>query len=333
MILLLVGILITGCGSVEKVEETTGNLSAEELKEAVVIVNDQFMPVEEFKQEYDYRIKLYVSTNGEEILKTQHNGVSFLDMLKSRIAKEEIYHLLVSDYLKKQGFTVETQQVDDALTKLKESIHANPETESFYNKIGLTDDYYRIQIVKDFYNKEFITQIKAEATEDEQEIKALSKTKPILVKARNILVDNQELALELKEKVEQGESFAELAMDYSLDPGSKDKGGDLGYFTKYDVEKTIADAAFSLPTGTVSEPLVTQLGYVIIQVEDQKTLDQIKQEEKDEVLLNTYRSIIIEDVSSALYIKKIKAMEEQATIEIYLDKVESDWETQETTTE
>jgi len=62
--------------------------------------------------------------------------------------------------------------------------------------------------------------------------------------------------------------FAELAKQYSKDPGSANKGGDLDYFARGAMVKPFEDAAFSLALGKLSELVETEFGYHIIQITD-----------------------------------------------------------------
>jgi len=92
------------------------------------------------------------------------------------------------------------------------------------------------------------------------------------VKARHILVDSEALAKEIITKLEGGEDFAKLARENSKDPGNKDEGGDLGWFTQQQMVPEFGDAAFALAKGEMSKtPVKTQFGYHIIKVEDKRT--------------------------------------------------------------
>jgi peptidyl-prolyl cis-trans isomerase D len=102
-------------------------------------------------------------------------------------------------------------------------------------------------------------------------------TRPEQVHVRHILISAPENASD-KEKAEakaetvekqlkQGGDFAALAKQYSDDPGSKDKGGDLGFFTRGQMVKPFEDAAFKLKPGQISDPVETRFGYHIIKLE------------------------------------------------------------------
>lgn len=89
------------------------------------------------------------------------------------------------------------------------------------------------------------------------------------VRASHILVDTKQEADSLKSRIDKGESFEELAKEYSKCPSGQ-KGGDLGYFERGQMVPEFDQAAFSLPVGKVSEPVQTQFGWHLIKVVDKK---------------------------------------------------------------
>ncbi len=74
----------------------------------------------------------------------------------------------------------------------------------------------------------------------------------------------------LKEVKKPGAKFDELAKKYSEDTATKDKGGDLGWIVRHQTMPEIERAAFSLPKGSVSDVIQTQLGFYIIKVTDRE---------------------------------------------------------------
>jgi len=80
-------------------------------------------------------------------------------------------------------------------------------------------------------------------------------------------------AQSILDRVHKGEDFAKLAQEYSDDPGSKTKGGDLGYFSKGMMTPPFEQAAFSLKPGEVSGLVETEFGFHIIKVEDHRAGD------------------------------------------------------------
>src|ERR1700731_2960574 len=89
------------------------------------------------------------------------------------------------------------------------------------------------------------------------------------VHARHILVETEDEAKAVKEELNKGADFAELAKKKSKDPGASD-GGDLGFFTKDQMVPEFSAVAFSLEPGKISDPVKTQFGWHIIKVEEKR---------------------------------------------------------------
>ena len=94
--------------------------------------------------------------------------------------------------------------------------------------------------------------------------------KPEQIRARHILVADIKTANDVEAKLKGGAKFEDLAKQYSTDPSSKDKGGELGFFGKGQMVPAFQDAAFSSPVGKITAPVKSPFGYHIIQVEEKK---------------------------------------------------------------
>ncbi len=122
------------------------------------------------------------------------------------------------------------------------------------DKLAGADMHISEQEVKDFYR-------------DHQEEFRLGER----VRARMILVSSRADADTVYETLQQpGSDFAGLAKALSMDPSTKDQGGDMGYFEREDYAKEIADVAFSLEVGQLSKVFKAPDGYCILKVEDRK---------------------------------------------------------------
>jgi len=88
------------------------------------------------------------------------------------------------------------------------------------------------------------------------------------VHARHILLNSEEEANQVLEKLRRGEDFAQLARQFSLDNFTRESGGDLGFFPKglSALPPEVEDAAFSLEPGQISGVIKSYFGYHIIQV-------------------------------------------------------------------
>jgi peptidyl-prolyl cis-trans isomerase D len=114
--------------------------------------------------------------------------------------------------------------------------------------------------------------------------------------------------LDLKEMLAEGDDFAALAKEYSQDPGTASKGGDLGWFGKGEMVKSFADAAFSLNIGETSDPVKTPYGWHLIKVYDRK------EEKKEPKVLASH--ILIKVTPSDETIELTKAQAENFVDEV-----------------
>jgi len=80
----------------------------------------------------------------------------------------------------------------------------------------------------------------------------------------------KKIADELLARIKKDESFEALAKEYSKDPGSASKGGDLGFFGKGVMDKAFEETVFGMKMGEVSEPVKSAFGYHIIKLTDIK---------------------------------------------------------------
>jgi peptidyl-prolyl cis-trans isomerase C len=83
------------------------------------------------------------------------------------------------------------------------------------------------------------------------------------VRASHILVPTLNEAVELKAKIDSGESFATLAQQHSKCPSGQ-RSGDIGEFGPGQMVPPFESATFNTPIGQVSEPVQTQFGYHLI---------------------------------------------------------------------
>ncbi|HXL22041.1 MAG TPA: peptidylprolyl isomerase [Candidatus Dormibacteraeota bacterium] len=98
-------------------------------------------------------------------------------------------------------------------------------------------------------------------------------------------------AEDVLKQVKKGGKFDELAKKYSEDPGTRDKGGDLGWIVEKQTVPEFQTAAFSLPKGQVSDLVKTQYGFHIIKVLDKETahtkpFDEVKDTLRAPLMLN-----------------------------------------------
>jgi len=130
--------------------------------------------------------------------------------------------------------------------------------------------YYELRALRDvFFQREVREKLTDEALKQLYDERIGNAEPEPEVKARHILVETEDEAKAIVEKLEGGADFAELAKAESTGPSSAN-GGDLGFFTKDQMVGPFAEAAFAMQTGEVSAPVKTRFGWHVIKVEDKR---------------------------------------------------------------
>lgn len=212
--------------------------------------------------------------------------------------------LLIQDATKRK-IVVDAREVEAELAKVKANF---PQSEDVFNKMlnnaGFTIVTLRTDIrnqltVRKVVDRDFSPKVKItdEAVADFYGKNTSRFAWPEQTHARHILImlkpeatDDEKKAAESKAgdllaRVQKGEDFAALAKGNSDDPGSKEQGGDLGFFPKGMMVPQFEEVAFTLKPGEVSKVISTPYGYHIIKCEEKRDagtapLDQVKDDIK-----------------------------------------------------
>jgi parvulin-like peptidyl-prolyl isomerase len=142
-----------------------------------------------------------------------------------------------------------------------------------YSGLGLNDAQFRYIF---FESGLYSDRVKAKVTAD-------IKHEEEQVWARHILVADETVANQIRTQLVAGDDFETLAAKDSIDTGSKDKGGDLGWFARGKMVAEFENAAFSLKVGEISPPIKSTYGYHIIQVLGHEVRPLTEQEYTDAV--------------------------------------------------
>jgi peptidyl-prolyl cis-trans isomerase C len=114
-------------------------------------------------------------------------------------------------------------------------------------------------------------------------------------RARHVLVQTEDFAKAVIARINKGERFEDAAKRDSLD-GSKERGGDLGWFTPQTMVKPFADAVMALKKGEMTQaPVQSQFGWHVIKLEDTRDVqpppfDQVKDQLNNVVLAKKFKT-------------------------------------------
>jgi peptidyl-prolyl cis-trans isomerase C len=189
-------------------------------------------------------------------------------------------------YAEEQGITVSESEVNQEIETIKDQISEQAQAQGMslgreeaftqaLQQAGLTEEELRAQLRDQLPVQKVQERVvgDAEASQEEverfyEENKELQFTTPEQRCARHILFnkDQRAKAEEVKGQLQNGADFAELAREFSQDPGSAENGGDLGCLGQGETVPNFEEALFNAEEGEIVGPIETEFGYHVIEV-------------------------------------------------------------------
>lgn len=261
--------------------------------------------IKEFVKQKGYKytilsmfLVLIISITGcskESVVAKIDNNVITKDELYNVLVEqngEQVLESLISEKVieleaEKEKVEVSEEEIQKELDELKEAYGG----EEVFNQ-AMTTYGYTLEALKDniTMNIKLKKLIEPTISISEEEISSYFEmnketfSQEEQVKASHILVETEEKAKEVIEKLKAGEDFVELAKQYSLDESNKESGGELGFFSRGQMVTEFEEAAFSLNSNEISDPVKTDYGYHIIKSEEKKEAKEADYEEnKDSI--------------------------------------------------
>lgn len=247
----------------------------------------------------------------EKIMTSKAGDVTkseFYQEMKDSVG-EQAMQMMVLEKVLEDKYKVDDKKVDEEFNKNKEQLGDN--FEAFLAQQGQTPDSFKKMIRLQMLQEAALTD-GVEVTDEELE-KRIEENKTE-INARHILVEDEETAKEVKEKLDKGEDFAKVAKEYSTDPGSKEEGGDLDWFGYGVMVPEFWEAAYALEPGTISEPVQSDHGFHIIEVKEkrQKDDEKITDEKKEELR----HEILMEKADDSELLTKVSKLVKDADVKI-----------------
>ncbi|MBY0011087.1 peptidylprolyl isomerase [Paenibacillus typhae] len=240
------------------------------------------------------------TVNGTDITKAQ-----LYDKLVEAGGESTLQNLitttLVDQEAKKANITVTDEDINAEIEDLKTQFGGEDALNSALAQSSMTLDDLKAQMP---LQVEIRKLLEPKVTVTDEDIKTYFNDNKATfnqeeeVQASHILVATKEEADAIVKQLKDGADFATLAQEKSSDTGSKDKGGDLGFFKKGDMVTEFSDAAFALKVGETSGAVKTDYGYHVIKVTDRKEAHEYTLEEKKEEIKKTLISQKVSEMSS-----------------------------------
>ena len=282
----------------------------------IALVNDTTV----LRQDLDREMKLVslrLSRQGQPI------DAQGLKRYEGQLRETLINRALLLQQSQALGIDVNPSLVTKALDAFKAGFQNAEDYTRSLREMGFTEEEMTGQIknglvIKTLIDKEVIDTL----TVSDGQIRSFYDDNPDLfrrpeqVKASHILVQVPESADEarkaqaqaairaLKQRIDNGEDFATLAMDHSACP-SKAKGGDLGFFGREEMVAPFSEAAFALQPGQVSDVVTTRFGYHLIRVTERQAEEAMAYNDVKDAIATRLRQEQ-EEKRIAAYIEKLK---------------------------
>ncbi len=222
----------------------------------VAVVDGEAISTAAYRQELSRA--LYMVTGQYQVDWNDPQNQAPLPGLQEQVLDQAIQRVVLRHLAVKEGVSIDSQRVETETVALQAQVQQSgqfADWATFLKENGLTEESIR-SLMADNLLFEAMSKRHAGPTSVEQ------------VHASHILVATKETGQEALDKLAKGEAFADLAAQYSTDTGSKDKGGDLGWFPRGAMVPEFDQAAFALEPGKVSQLVQTEFGYHIILVQE-----------------------------------------------------------------
>jgi foldase protein PrsA len=206
------------------------------------------------------------------------------------ISKEDLYSTMVDQYGEaaldtliaekivelegdEKDIKIKDSEIEDELQSIKDSYGGDKAFDEALASSGASVDSLKENIETYLMTEKLLkdrVSITDEQIKEYFEANKESFAQEEQVEASHILVEDEKTAKEVKDKLDDGGDFAELAKVYSTDTSNAETGGELGFFAKGKMVEEFEEKAFAMKAGEISEPVKTEFGYHIIKVTDKK---------------------------------------------------------------
>jgi peptidyl-prolyl cis-trans isomerase C len=289
----LVPLLLAGCAPAPPASKVESGARK-------VVVFDGGAVTEGEVREAVERLNTVQSAAGGAPIREIEPGSPQFEAAKRQVVPQLLAFGLAEAYARENGIEVSEEEIQEEIDRIRDEVtrqaagaagqEGSPE-EIFRDRLeqfGFTEaslrEEVRTSLLVQKVQEEAVGSV--EPTEEEvsdfyEENKATQFTIPERRCIRHILFteDEEDEAQDVRDRLEEGGDFEELAQEYSQDPGSRERGGDLGCQPEGGFVPEFDDAAFGAQEGEIVGPIETDFGFHVIEVTEVQEEDETPLEE------------------------------------------------------
>lgn len=269
---LLVALALSACGNIGS-------------PDAAATVNDEDIPRSTLEDRYET-----IAENPQFAQQLEGDEEGALQaQIQAQILTELIEATLIEQGAADRGVEIEPDDIAEQRTNLADQLGGEEQLQQAIEQQGLSESDVD-DLLRDLSYREAVT---ADLVGDDEitddEVSEFFEENPEqfqTAQARHILVDTEEEAEEVLERVEEGEDFAAVAEEVSTDEGSAAQGGDLGEISPGQMVPAFEQAVFEdAEVGEVHGPVESEFGFHVIEVteRDEPELDEVEGEIREQL--------------------------------------------------
>lgn len=222
-----------------------------------------------------------------EQMDAEEGGGEFTEQVQAEVVTGLVLSRVLAQGAEELGVDLTEEDIEEQRQRVIQQVGGEEAFNDLLEESNLTEEDVQAQL-RDFALQEAVTDaLVADEEVDEEAVQEAYEQNYGTARARHILVETEEEAQQVLQRLEAGEDFGELAREVSTDPSAEQNAGDLGEFQRGQMDADFSAAVFAAEEGEIIGPVQTQFGFHVIEVlevNEGPPLEEVEDEIRDQLL-------------------------------------------------